>query len=484
MTPDKEKQLLQGIYDRLFQLITYEPDGSHINPFTKKETFIHFAKNEALEPSAFKGMWTPTNVNADLGASELFANMVDKVSTLSLEWVPKDQPLSETYKSIVDGMNEAASARPSDAAVAAYDKANAYLSVEEKNPFDAKAPATTAPSPEYVAYQKNLDELTGAYADYQSAYNDFVDAVADAETAKDDNAKRKAQRDWNASEKSLRRDITRAQTAVTAGNGKWVQMALDTMNSTINDAFSRALELAKAKVAGDQFNASGAPSGSPWLLTYGTPVNWHDPSGDANFSEFTITSDHKVDDSSTTSHAYNFGASYNAGLWGVKAESEGKFEDKRHHMKGEKVAISCKVAKVSIIRPWFSELLFRSDNWFTNLGAADEKEYISNGQLASSNADKVLPMYPVAFIVAKDITIEADFTEEDRTFISQAVSASASVSWGPFSVGGGYKYGNEKEHIETSLESGKLRIPGMQVIGWVSRVMPASPKKSRKDLGD
>ncbi|WP_347265873.1 hypothetical protein [Paracoccus sp. (in: a-proteobacteria)] len=472
-----------AIYDRLFQLITYEPEGSHINPFGKKETFIHFAKNEAMQPKAFKGMWTPTNVNADLGASELFANMVDKVSTLSLEWLPKDQPLSATYKSLVDGMNEAASARPSKEAVEAYNKASAYLNVTATNPFTGKPDGATTPSPDYAAYQKNLDELTGAYEDYQTAYNGFVDDVAAAEKKGDEDAKRKAQRDWNASEKSLRRDIKRAQDAITQGNGKWVQMALDTMNTTINDALARALEQARERVADGQFNASGAPGGTPWLLTYGSPVDWHEDAGASNFSEFTITSDHKVEDNSATSHAYNFSASYNAGLWGVKAKSEGKFEDKRHHMKGEKVAISCKVAKVSIVRPWFSELLFRSDNWYTNLGRADEKEYVSNGTLDSSNADKLIPMYPVAFIVARDITIEADFSEEDKSIISQAVSAEASVSWGPFSVGGGYKYGSDKEHLETSLESGKLRIPGMQVIGWVSRVMPACPRQSRADLG-
>ena len=53
--------------------------------------------------------------------------MVDKVSPLALKWAPKDQPLSDAYKSVVDGMNEATAARPSEKAIAAYNKAQAYL---------------------------------------------------------------------------------------------------------------------------------------------------------------------------------------------------------------------------------------------------------------------------------------------------------------------------------------------------------------------
>ena len=243
MTPEQEKQLLQALYDRLFDAITYVPQGGGVNPFDKKETFIHFTKNEALQPSAFAGAWNPTNPNADLGASELFAKMVDKVSPMSLEWAPKDQSLAEAYKSIVEGMNEAKSARPSEAAIGAYDKAKAYLQKSEANPF-TKAIVTGGLSDEYQAYLKNLQALTEAYTDYSSRYNTFVDDVVDAEAANDANAKKRAQREWNTDEKSLRREISNAQANLTAGNSKWVQMALDTMNTTINDAFARARDSA------------------------------------------------------------------------------------------------------------------------------------------------------------------------------------------------------------------------------------------------
>ena len=53
MTQEQELQLLQAIYDRLFDAITYQPKGGK-NPFNKDTTFIHFAKNEALNPASFQ----------------------------------------------------------------------------------------------------------------------------------------------------------------------------------------------------------------------------------------------------------------------------------------------------------------------------------------------------------------------------------------------------------------------------------------------
>ena len=46
MTQEQEKQLLQAIYDRLFDAITYQPAGG-VNPFTESENFVHFSKNAA-----------------------------------------------------------------------------------------------------------------------------------------------------------------------------------------------------------------------------------------------------------------------------------------------------------------------------------------------------------------------------------------------------------------------------------------------------
>ena len=42
MTQDQEKEVLKALYDRIFDVITYQPAGGE-NPFTESETFIHFS---------------------------------------------------------------------------------------------------------------------------------------------------------------------------------------------------------------------------------------------------------------------------------------------------------------------------------------------------------------------------------------------------------------------------------------------------------
>ena len=266
---------------------------------------------------------------------------------------------------------------------------------------------------------------------------------------------------------------------LTAGNSKWVQMALDTMNTSINDAFARARDSAMAQVADDQFNAGTA--GARWLLTYANPTNWYDPNATDNFSELTISSKNKVDDNSTTTHGYTFGADYNGGIWSAGAKSEGEFKNTQHHMNADEISIKCKIAKVSIVRPWFDETLFRSDNWFTNLKSEDETLYISNGKLDSTNADNVLPMYPIAFIVARDIEITANFTKEDQEIISQLASDRQGPATGHFRSAaasvrqrdGPFRVECQRRQAEGAGHAGhRLGQPGL----------PPSPKRSRKVL--
>lgn len=85
-------------------------------------------------------------------------------------------------------------------------------------------------------------------------------------------------------------------------------------------------------------------------------------------------------------------------------------------------------------------------------------------------------MYPVAFIVAKNIVIEGSFTEEETEKIEKDAKAGVSFGFGPFTFGGKYRYGNTNEDVHVKTGKGSLTIPGMQIIAWVSRVTPDSPK--------
>jgi len=99
---------------------------------------------------------------------------------------------------------------------------------------------------------------------------------------------------------------------------------------------------------------------------------------------------------------------------------------------------------------------------------------ISNGQL-KGNENSVLPLIPTAIVVASDVTIKADFSAQDQSHIEKSVSGSARVGWGPFSVGGSYSHSESHDKLTATYDAGALRIPGMQILAWVSTITPASP---------
>ena len=128
MTQDQEKEVLKALYDRIFDVITYQPAGGE-NPFTESETFIHFSKNSAVNPKSFLNPRTPSNPTGDIKASEEFSRMVDMVSPLSLEWQNSGDRLSEKYSNIVNSAN--VTTEQDEKQVEMYKKAYDYLRPEK-----------------------------------------------------------------------------------------------------------------------------------------------------------------------------------------------------------------------------------------------------------------------------------------------------------------------------------------------------------------
>jgi hypothetical protein len=53
-----------------------------------------------------------------------------------------------------------------------------------------------------------------------------------------------------------------------------------------------------------------------------------------------------------------------------------------------------------------------------------------------------------------------------------AISTSASLSFGPFSVGGSYSHSSSKETFKSTFDGVTLKIPGLQILAWISEICP------------
>jgi hypothetical protein len=54
-------------------------------------------------------------------------------------------------------------------------------------------------------------------------------------------------------------------------------------------------------------------------------------------------------------------------------------------------------------------------------------------------------------------------------------SANASIGWGPFAVKGSYKHHDEKRDFSADIDGEWLRVPGIQLLGYISTINPACP---------
>lgn len=467
MTQEQEKQLLQAIYDRLFDAITYQPTGG-VNPFTESETFVHFSKNAALEPSEYADPVTPSNPTGNMRSSEAFSRMVDYVSPMEIEWNPTGSSLSSTFKLIVDSAN--ANVEDDPKAKEIYDKAYNYLHPETTtvNPFTGESVTERTDSADYVAYEENMEAYVGAITTYRLSYNVYLDALEDP----DPDVRKKADRDWQAKAPLLENSIKSAFRKLQSGNAKYVEQALMILATTVNDGIRRAIVMAQEGVADDRAFSSSMGMPGKWYLSYPVPGNWTDES-QKSFTELHISGGQTDIRNKSTEHNFNMDTSLNYGLWKVKANAEGKYEHRNSSTAKDSVEISAKICKVTVMRPWFTDSLFRLAKWTTDLCGTGG---ISNGKIDSSNRGNLLPMYPVAFVVAKDISIKADFTKEDRDIIEESYKTGVSVGWGPFAIGGSYGYGNSEDTFHSEFQNGELKVPGMQIIAWISRVVPFSTK--------
>lgn len=455
MTPDQEKQLLQALYDRLFQAITYAPDGKE-GAFDPSTTLLQLSKNEAIFPNDFKNQLTPMNPNGDLNAGYQFSAMVDAVPALEPTYAPSTKKVSDTYKEIVDGANTDAEVDPKQKAT--YDANYGYLNQVTSIPNPPPQPPTETPGPSAIAqtYDDNQQAYITALGGYRTAMLGY------------DLTKTADQRAWNAVAPGLQLNIDKAWNAWVRGGKANVERAQNALVSTINDIISAVIGDSQKAVADAAWITSGA---NKYLLSYPLPGDWAKGSGSKGATDFKLTSANLQTSSDSNFNSYGGGTSFSLGLWSVGGSFNHTDGQTNSHMDASTVEIGAKLTLVRIMRPWLNSLLFDTKGWWLKGQPINQ---ISNGKLLG-NAGAMLPLIPTAFVVMSDVTIKADFSAQDQQHIESATSGSASVGWGPFSISGSYSHSESHDKFKSTYDAGTIRIPGMQIVAWVNEITHASP---------
>lgn len=264
MDPQAEQRVLATLYDRLFDAISYNPQGG--STIDRSNTRLMMAKNFVLDPADFANAASPLNPgpNADYTKAKAFSDLADPLPDLSaVEWISAPNPLSGTYPTIVNGAN--ATSKPDPEQQKKYNAAYGYLNVTTKiQNYDGSFTESVGPSPIAQTYNDNQSAYINAVGGFRIAQNGY-----DLSNPAD-------QRAFNAVAPGLQNTVDQAWNKWNREGKANVEQAQNAMASSINDAVSAAITQAQQLVSPGHMQAA-LPGGNPWLLSYGQPVNWMDP---------------------------------------------------------------------------------------------------------------------------------------------------------------------------------------------------------------
>lgn len=457
MSPEQEQKILASLYDRLLDAVTYAPDGRSA-PFPKGKICFQMAKNLVLDPKDFENMASPGNPNGDLRSTCMFSSMVDAVPDAGPLWNDSGRKVSDIYRSIVSGANTDSKPTPEQQSI--YDAAYGFLNTEtETKDFRGNVKKKTDPSDIALAYDDAQAAYITAVAGYRTAFLGYdMDKIDD-------------QRKFNAVAPSLQLAVDQAWNAWNRAGKAQVDEAQDALVSTINDAVRAAIASAQAAISEQHMLAPLTMDGQPWLPSYALPSSWAAAASKA--TKLTFSSAYLNKSESASAHEYSASASGSWGLWHASAEVSGKVENKSAHMDAQNLTLEAELIAVTIKRPWLNPLLFSMEDWWVN---GFSKGSISNGD--PTNPLGPLALLPTGFVLARNVKISADFSEEDKKFVSNSVSTKASGGWGPFSISGSYGYSSSKSDFQSKFDGATLQLPGLQLIAWISAVNPACPPRN------
>lgn len=462
-------------------------------------------------PSASSGTTSSTpqlnsQLQASIEAAFQTSLLVDELYEVTgngvLQPYPTSRSLSFAYGSIINGMQPLPAPPPSAQVQQAVQAAMQKLYTYDSNGN------MIGQTPEFQAYLANQAAWSQAKANYAT---DQAYAMADPVLGSA----------WPETSAVDQTAVDQAYQTWMAQGAEDIEQALATVSSVGID--TQAAMVSQARQLFDAWNLGIAGVPTEVNLSMVTPTNWYD-STDENlgFEKLTATSSAWAEQSanqagSFASNWYNGQSSSVGGsggamfgglmIGGGASHSEGStaqggaagsssvqtFNDETTN-----VTISFEWGLCRIERGWLVSDLFHTGGWYL---VNEKQNSISDGTIAGqvANQQQLMPMIPTAFLVVRNVSIQAEnwgqagiaLAEASRQQQSSGQSSadSQTVSAGYLFIGGQVSHSQSQNSGQGSSGAqsagsfsfsggsagGTLTIQGSQILGWVGEIVPASP---------
>ena len=462
MTQQELEQMLQGIFDGIFDSITKaEPGGKPLMPAST--TMLSLMKpGMPIRSSDFNNPWTPGNANGSQRAAANTAALADIIPAMSTLYTDTGNAVSKIYGEIMNGVQVPAQP-PNPAIEQQLQDAYNYL-WRMVNVTDPDTGEVTQNKIESQIYRDYLDN----YAAYMAQRSAYMAAYMAAQASQATRAT------WPMLAPTLQIPVKMAYDKWRAGFADKVEQALAILNTSSQNALSKAFANAKQLFEGYGVVLEDTGSGmSPMVHRCSLlPSDWHKLNPASKGVVIDTASGSYTRNSSSEFTSYGGSAGFSLGFFSIGGSAGHSVEHRHMSTETKGLRISFEYSLVTIRRPWLAYHLLGTKGW--NLQNLYPKGKISNGSKAGQ-AHSLMPLLPTSFVVARKVIISANWSATDWDFIKKQTSAGGGFGIGPFCIGGSYKHSSTNETFTSSFANGRIEVPGVQIIGWISQVVPYCP---------
>lgn len=374
--------------------------------------------------------------------------------------MPGSSKLSDTWYAIMTGANGIPTTMElSDALKQAYADATAMLMDKDGNV-----------TPHYQAYMQYEDEYKSKVKARNRAYS----------TAFSDPMKLQQ---WPQDGVPYQDDVDEAWDRwMGLGFKIEIEKAMATLAAQGTDPAIALIARAKKRFENSLFEFPGYGE-IPYTML--SPRTWYNPDDDEGWNEYTSTDFHSEGHYSASQTAYGGGGGFNVGLWSGGASFEHSDSQANSNFQMNNVKINFSYACADIDRAWLDTSLLNLNNWF--LVGDYKKNCISTGVMGQEKPSDgteplFLPSVVTSLILVKDVHISWDDWKSQWAAHTESNSASASVGVWCFTANAHYSHAKQSRDFSCDDTGEELVIPGIQLIGYVSQILPGSPQRNSSDF--
>jgi hypothetical protein len=372
---------------------------------------------------------------------------------------PEGETLWNTYAAILDQMEVPALELTAEQK-ARVQKVYDFLQVNAplKNAFgevqldqDGKPIMEAQPSPQKLAYTKYMDAYVDAFSEYAGLMASQSSSAADAQK-------------WNVLGSTLRK---RVSAALNNWDVEGHRLAVEGAAAYVDNVNAGAMDLILKNLR----DAMKSPRQVDDDAYFNTMMlsNAFAAGSDGWTQQSFYENDYKSL-SKQSSSKWGGQVGLSLGMFGANAKAQGSSFNNSTQIDTENFSMRYKLTQVQLLRSWFHPQFLRSKSWRFKDGF--------KGNMVSDAAvppQGLLTAYTTSAIFVRDVFISFSNASSFQQDIGSSVSGGGSVGWGPFSVSANYGQDDGSQEARAHRKGQGIYIPGMQLIGFVCKLLPKSP---------